>query len=81
MAPKGIWLWMAALLLISPAMAQPVSELDGDWDGALVTPAGIKPRMSLHVESHDGVTDVTLVSIDEGNAKVPITAIARGVIL
>jgi uncharacterized protein len=68
---------MAALLLISPAMSQPVSELDGDWDGALVTPAGIKPRMSLHVESHDGATSVTLVSIDEGNAKVPITAITR----
>jgi fermentation-respiration switch protein FrsA (DUF1100 family) len=77
-AHKNIWLWLAALLLISaPAMAQTVSELDGDWDGALVAGAGIKLRMSLHIESHGGVTDVTLVSIDEGNAKVPITAITR----
>ncbi len=61
----------------APAMAQTVSKLDGDWDGALVAPGGIKLRMSLHVESHDGVTYVTLVSIDEGSAKVPITAITR----
>jgi len=58
-------------------MAQTVSELDGDWDGTVTAPGGIKLRMSLHIESHDGVTAVTLASIDEGNVKVPITAITR----
>jgi fermentation-respiration switch protein FrsA (DUF1100 family) len=72
--------WLAGLLLmamIAPAMAQAVSGLDGDWDGALSAGAGINLRISLHVESQGGATTAVLTSLDQGNAKIPVTAITR----
>jgi uncharacterized protein len=78
MAHKKAWLWLAALLFISaPVLAQTVAELDGDWDGTLTATAGIKQRFSLHIESRNGVTEATLIAIDEGNTKVPVAAITR----
>jgi fermentation-respiration switch protein FrsA (DUF1100 family) len=72
--------WLAGLLMMAmtvPAVAQAVSGLDGDWDGALSVTGGIKLRLSLHVESHDGSTTATLTSLDQGNAKIPAAAITR----
>lgn len=64
----------ALLLLISPAIAQTVSDLDGDWDGTIVP---LSLRLTLHVESKDGSTNATLISIDQGNARLPVSALVR----
>jgi hypothetical protein len=72
--------WLAALLLAALtafAMAQDVSSLDGDWDGTLTVSAGLKLRLALHAETHDGATSAVLFSVDRNNARIPVTAITR----
>ncbi|MDB5733864.1 MAG: alpha/beta hydrolase [Alphaproteobacteria bacterium] len=65
------------LMLSLPAAAQ-VSGLDGDWDGALPVAGGVRLRLSLHVESHDTMTAATLISLDQGNARIPATITRDG---
>jgi len=65
------------MVLVSSAAAQTVSGLDGDWDGALIAGAGVKLRLVLHVETNDGTTTATLISVDQGNARLPVEAIRR----
>jgi uncharacterized protein len=70
---------MTGLLLIAlavPATAQKIAGLDGDWNGALVTPGGTL-HLLLHVESTATATSATLTSLDQGNAQVPVASVAR----
>jgi pimeloyl-ACP methyl ester carboxylesterase len=73
--------WLAAVLLVAvigtPAMADDVSSLAGDWDGALPAGGGINLRLNFHIDSSDSGTTGTMVSIDQGGAKVSITNIVR----
>jgi pimeloyl-ACP methyl ester carboxylesterase len=60
------------------AAAPTVAGLDGDWDGALEGPGGVKLRLAFHIRTTpaDG-TVVTLDSIDQGANGIPVTAISR----
>jgi dipeptidyl aminopeptidase/acylaminoacyl peptidase len=72
--------WLAAFVwmaLPALAVAQAGSNLEGDWDGALTTPGGIKFRLSLHIENQGGTPVAILVSPDQGNARIPVRTITR----
>lgn len=71
--------WLAALLLATmalPAWAQPSAGLDGDWDGTLAA-GGARLRLSLHIESRNGVPVAVLTNLDRKSAKIPVAAITR----
>ncbi|HEY4077591.1 MAG TPA: alpha/beta fold hydrolase [Rhizomicrobium sp.] len=65
------------MMMAAPVMAQAITGLDGDWDGALAAGGGIKLRLSLHIESHDGATSAALTSLDQGNGRILVAAITR----
>lgn len=72
-------LLVVALLLtgIGPAAADEVASLAGDWDGAMSARRGVGLRMNLRVDTSDGKTTATMVSLDQGGVKIPIASIAR----
>lgn len=70
----------AALLLMAtalPATAQKIAGLDGDWNGALVTPGGTL-NLHLQVTSTATATTATTYSVDQGNAAIPTTVARKG---
>lgn len=79
-----IWLrWLPILtigvLISNVVLAQPapLSALDGDWDGALAVPGGIKLRLFFHFETVANATTATMTSIDQGGTGMPVTTINR----
>jgi hypothetical protein len=69
---KRLALGLAATLALAlPAAAGPY---DGDWEGALATPSGVKLRLELHVKSDAKDTTAVLESLDQG-ASIPSTAV------
>ena len=71
---------LMGLLLVTmpaPAMTQPIPGLDGDWDGTLAAGVGVKLRLSLHIESHDGATSAALTSLDQANSRILVVAITH----
>ena len=70
----------AGLLLMAmalPAAAQKVAGLDGDWIGAIVAPTGAQLRLAMHVESTATATTATLISLDQGNSKIPVASVTH----
>ena len=68
---------LLALFLAAPAAAQTAPALNGDWDGALAVQAGTTLRLSLHVETTATGQSAKLVSVDQGGAIVPVSAITK----
>jgi hypothetical protein len=67
--------WLLAALTLGSALAQSASEIQGRWEGALVAgPATL--RLVLEVKGTTGAYTGTLTSLDQGNAVIPINAIA-----
>jgi hypothetical protein len=62
----------AALALAGSAAAQ---AYDGDWEGTLAIPSGQKLRLELHVKTAGKDTSAELVSLDQGGAVIPATAV------
>jgi pimeloyl-ACP methyl ester carboxylesterase len=60
-------------LMASGARAQPPS-IDGDWDGALTVPAGIKVPLTLHITP----AGATMDSPDQGARGVPVQLSRKG---
>ena len=65
--------FLAALALACTALAQePAPDLAGDWAGTLEAGAA-SLRLTLHVtKTSDGLYVGTLVSVDQGNAQIPL---------
>jgi hypothetical protein len=71
----------AALLLaamVLPATAQKIAGMDGDWNGALVTPSGATLHLHLQVASSATATTASVFSVDQGNAQIPATITRKG---
>ena len=58
----------------SPARALAQDALDGDWDGALSVPAGIKVPLTLHITDKGS----TLDSPDQNARGVPVDVTRHG---
>ncbi len=78
---------LAVLALACAAIARaqaPAASLAGEWEGTLDTGDG-RLRLSMHiVKTGDGLYLGTLVTIDQGNAKIPVgkaTVDGRSVVL
>ncbi len=65
------WL-LAATFLSAPTWAQ--ESIDGDWDGALSVPAGIKVPLTLHITDKGS----TLDSPDQNARGVPVSVTRQG---
>jgi hypothetical protein len=65
------------LMLAASTAAQAIPALDGDWEGALTASGGIKLRLGLHIESHDGAASAALTSLDQGNGRILVAVITR----
>lgn len=74
----GLTAGLLLMALASPAMAQKVAGLDGDWNGALVTPSGATLHLHLQVLSNATATMATTYSVDQGNAAIPTTVTRKG---
>jgi pimeloyl-ACP methyl ester carboxylesterase len=70
----------AALFAVSSATAQAPSgqqRLVGNWEGTLNVGASLRLAFELKADSAGGVSG-TVTSIDQGGAKIPVTATATG---
>jgi hypothetical protein len=67
--------WLLVALTLGTALAQPASDVQGRWDGTLDAGA-VKLRLVLEVKGTAGAYTGTLTSLDQGNAVIPINAIA-----
>lgn len=72
--------WIASmlwLLAVTAAWAQDPSVLQGDWSGTLqIGPQRLRLELSI-TQSSDGLLLGSIVSVDQGNARIPIAEIRR----
>jgi hypothetical protein len=73
----GLTAGLMLMALALPASAQKVAGLDGDWNGALVTPGGTL-NLHLQVTSTATATTATTFSVDQDNAAIPTTVTRKG---
>jgi uncharacterized protein len=67
--------WLLVALTLGTTLAQSASDIQGRWEGALVAgPATL--RLVLEIKGSAGAYTGTLTSVDQGNAVIPINAIA-----
>jgi hypothetical protein len=67
--------WLFVVLTLGTALAQPKSDIQGRWEGALVAgPTTL--RLVLDVKGAAGSYTGTLTSLDQGNVVIPIATVA-----
>lgn len=72
---KRLMMVLIMLLSATAAHAAAPCSIDGDWDGALLAGA-IKLRLTFHIATENGTPGGTVVSVDQGNALIPLSAVA-----
>src|SRR5215207_2164147 len=69
---------MTLLPLASPLSAQDAPRVAGSWEGALSV-SGLSLRLAFEIRRDSaGGLGGTLISIDQGGARIPVTATERG---
>ena len=71
---KSLMITLVALMMSAAAYGASWN-INGDWDGEL-HPGAVKLRLTFHIETIAGAVRGTMISVDQGNASIPISSVS-----